>query len=68
MLAVRGTVELGLDIDAWGGGEGEAVADVDVSFGWGGERWGLCVDGSRVAGFYGGVGDFADGLLELGRG
>ena len=66
MLAVGGTVELGLNVDAGRGGEGEAVADVDVSFGWGCERWRLRVDRGGVAGFYGGVGDFADGLLELG--
>ncbi len=68
MFAVGGAVELGLDVDAGRGGEGEAVADVDVSLGWGCERWGLRVDGSGVAGLNGGVGDFADGLLELRRG
>ena len=68
MLAVGGTVELGLDVDAGRGGEGEAVADVDVSLGWRCERRGLRVDGSRIAGLHGGVGDFADGLLELRRG
>src|SRR5580693_6504639 len=68
MLAVRGAIELGLDVDAGCGGEGEAVADVDVSFGRGCEGWGLRVDGGGFAGFYGGMGDFPDGLLELRRG
>jgi hypothetical protein len=34
VLAVGGTVELGLNVDAWGGGEGEAVANVSATFGW----------------------------------
>ena len=65
MLAVGGTVELGLDVDAWGCGKGEAMADVDVPFRWGCEWGSFCVDGRSVAGFYGGLSNFADGLLEL---
>ena len=65
MFAIGGAVELGLDVDARRSGEGETVANVDVSLGWGCERRGLRVDGSGVAGLNGGVGDFADGLLEL---
>src|SRR5258705_13078373 len=68
MLAVGGTVELGLDIDAGRGGEGEAMPDVDITFGRRCERRGLRVDGSGIGWFYAGVGYFADGLLELGRG
>ena len=68
MLAVCGTVELRLDVDAGRSREGEAMTDVDVSLGWGRERLGLRVDGSGIGWFYGGVCDFADGLLELGRG
>ncbi len=65
MLAVGRAVELGLNVDAWGSGEGEAVADVDIAFRRGCEGWRLCVDGSGAGGFCGGVGDFADGLLQL---
>ena len=65
MFAVGGTVELGLDVDAGRSGEGEAMADVNVAFGWGFKRWGLGVDRSGIAGFDASVSDFADGLLEL---
>ena len=65
MFAVSWAVELGLDVDTGCGGEGETVADVDVSLRWRGERWRLRVDGRRIGGFDGGMGDFADGLLEL---
>jgi hypothetical protein len=67
VFAVGGAVELRLDVDARRSGEGETVANVDVSLGWGCERRGLRVDGSGVAGLNGGVGDFADGLLLAGR-
>ena len=68
MLAVGGAIEFGLYIDSRRGREGEAVANVDISLGWRGERWGLRVDGSGIGWFDGRVGDFADGLLELGFG
>src|ERR1700722_11468435 len=65
MLTVGGTVELGLDVDARRGGEGEAVADVDLSLGGRRKRRGWRVDWSRVARFYARMSNFADGLLEL---
>ena len=68
MLTVGWTVELGLDVDARCGGKGEAMAHMDVSLGWRCERRRLRVDGSRVSGLHSGMGDLADGLLELGQG
>ena len=65
MFAVGGTVELGLDVDAGRGGQGKAVANMNVAFRCGGEGSGFGVDGSGVAGFDGGMSDFANGLLEL---
>jgi hypothetical protein len=64
VFAVGRAVELGLNLYAGCGGEGEAVADVGVALRWGCEWWRLRVNGCGVTWFYGGVGDFADGLLE----
>ncbi len=68
MFAIGGTVELGLDVDARSGGKCEAVADMDVALRWRYEWRRLSINRSRIAGFYGRVRDFADGLLELGLG
>ncbi len=65
MFAVCGTVELGLDVDAGCGRKREAMADVNVAFGWRGEGCGFGIYRSRIAGFDGGVTDFADRLQEL---
>jgi len=68
MLAIAWTVELGLDVDARRSGEGEAVADMDVSLRWRRQRRGFRVDGRSIARLHSGMGDLADGLLELRRG
>ena len=58
VLAVGWAVELGLDVDAGCGGEGEAMANVGFALGRRCQRRLGCIDGWSVSGFDDGVGWF----------